>query len=121
MRRRAGANAGSLTGGGALTLRRRPGSDAGAGAAAAAAAAAAEEGEGQALVSFRFLVVACGSLVPFSWEFSVSSSSVGVWFLSRGGWLASRWTRGRQGCWLFRSVGLPGWTLQADGSSEIVE
>jgi hypothetical protein len=81
MRRRAGANAGNLTVGGALTRRRQPGSDAGAGAAAAAPAAA-EEGEGQALVSlsrrrmwefgsflvgvFR-LVVVCGSLVPFSW------------------------------------------------------
>lgn len=63
MRRRAGANAGNLTVGGALTRRRQPGSDAGAGAAAAAAA---EEGEGQ---GSRFAV----------------SSSVGVWFLSRGG------------------------------------
>lgn len=55
--RRAGANAGSLTGGGALT-RRRPGSDAGAGAAAA------EEGEGQ---GSRLVVVVGGSLVSFSW------------------------------------------------------
>jgi hypothetical protein len=81
MRRRAGANAGSLTGGGALTLRRRPGSDAGAGAAAAAAAAA-EEGEGQ---GSRFAV----------------SSSVGVWFLSReGGWGAG----GRAVVWVVVGV-----------------
>lgn len=59
--RRAGANAGSLTGGGALT-RRRPGSDAGAGAAAPAAAA--EKGEGQ---GSRLVVVVGGSLVSFSW------------------------------------------------------
>ena len=85
MRRRAGANAGSLAGGGALTRRDRPGSDAGAGPAAPAA----EEGEGGS----RSRLAVGGSLVSFSCGRGV----VGVRVDARSSGL---------GCWRFRSVGV---------------